>query len=371
MAVSVALLSFEMILRKRTVDDDFREQDVSGSDERSSFDKSFLNGLHTELQSQIGIIDSDLKQLQKILCDATGTLSTTVLSVDNDTTGQRHALEILISELMQATSVEHAKIEEEESSVKRFAGTATDTVNELIEKMEKIEQTSKAVSDIFESITSDFDEVLDSLNLMNEINGQTNLLALNAAIEAARAGEAGRGFSVVADEVRSLSTKTEDFNQKIRSKIESTRTKILQSSSTLKDAANIEMEASICAQGEMNTMFTDITGMHGLVMEQSEHIKTLSLRIQKLVMEGVLSLQFEDISRQLIEHINDRILVIDNFVQSLLGGYIEFSQSHSQKISNELRDSLENQIEEAKKEFESLRKAVSQENMTQGAVDLF
>ena len=85
----------------------------------------------------------------------------------------------------------------------------------------------------FEEIRQHFDEIKSYLEDINRINAQTNLLALNAAIEAARAGDAGRGFSVVADEVRSLSTRTDEFNERIAQKIDETGVSLDQAESTL------------------------------------------------------------------------------------------------------------------------------------------
>ena len=142
---------------------------------------------------------------------------------------------------------------------------------------------------------------------VNEINSQTNLLALNAAIEAARAGEAGRGFSVVADEVRALSVRTDEFNQQIRQKIESTEEKINESMSSLEAATNVDLEKSEKARQSMEDIYKELQSTHKSVISQSENVDNLSQKIQTLVMEGILSLQFEDITRQLIEHIDERV----------------------------------------------------------------
>lgn len=336
-----------------------------------SFHQEFLQDFAKEVDKQITIIDGDLKQLQGILCEATGSLSGTVLNVESDTSSQRQALETLINKLMEATSTERQTSEEEDSCMKRFGEVANKTVSNSLSQLKEIHSASLVLSENFSGINVDFNEIMSYLNDINDINSQTNLLALNAAIEAARAGEAGRGFSVVADEVRALSVRTDEFNQHIREKIEATETKISKSLSSLEAATSINLEEIFESKATMDKLWTQLSEMHGLIMSQSQDIEKISQRIQTLAMEGILSLQFEDISRQLIEHINQRIVTVNKHTESLLGSYLKINRSHTNEEQLQLRNELINEFEQAKKELSTLAKAVSQTTMDQGSVDLF
>ncbi len=103
-----------------------------------------------------------------------------------------------------------------------YAHRSSQTVRDLVEQFDQVKQATITLHRSFNDIADHFKEITEHLGDINKINSQTNLLALNAAIEAARAGDAGRGFSVVADEVRALSVRTDEFNEKIGAKIADT-----------------------------------------------------------------------------------------------------------------------------------------------------
>ncbi|OOP86002.1 methyl-accepting chemotaxis protein TlpB [Helicobacter pylori] len=166
-----------------------------------------IKGISTSNKTSMDKLVQIAQETQKSMKDS----STTLNSVKNKAT--------------DVANMMNASIEQSQGLRKRLIETqglvkeSKDAIGDLFSQITESAHTEEELSSKVEQLSRNADDVKSILDIINDIADQTNLLALNAAIEAARAGEHGRGFAVVADEVRNLAGRTQKSLAEINSTI--------------------------------------------------------------------------------------------------------------------------------------------------------
>ncbi|MCR8935112.1 methyl-accepting chemotaxis protein [Pseudomonas sp. A4] len=197
-----------------------------------------------------------------------------------------------------------AQASNQASDARGLAEDGQQVVDRSIQAMNRLSSMLSASSSNIESLNSKTVNIGQILEVITSISQQTNLLALNAAIEAARAGEAGRGFAVVADEVRNLAHRTQESAQQVQTMIEELQVGARESVSTMSDSqrhSQDSVEIANLAGERLNSVtqrIGEIDGMNQSVAtateEQTAVVESINVditEINTLNQEGVENLQ--------------------------------------------------------------------------------
>ncbi|MEQ6884174.1 methyl-accepting chemotaxis protein [Salicola sp. Rm-C-2C1-2] len=296
------------------------EQDASAAAFNRLMDQfeqlvSRASGLSEQLQSVSSRLDE--------LCEDTTSASD---NLQSQTAQAASAMEEMTSSVRGVADNAAQGSEAAKSAATRVSSSRTDadqaqTVTEA--SHEAMEQASGVIRRLSEQVT----EIHGAVSAINEISDQTNLLALNAAIEAARAGEHGRGFAVVADEVRNLSQRTQSFTQQVQTIVgqlndgsEQALAAIDMGTTRSGEALQQMTRVSEGAQ-ELETLVNDLSGLSNQIAvaaeQQSSAADEISSSVQAAADENATVTQKSGETRESAAEVRS----LAGEIQQLMGGF--------------------------------------------------
>ncbi|MCF7494885.1 methyl-accepting chemotaxis protein [Vibrio sp. L5-1] len=272
---------------------------LDGKDELSTLGQYF-NQLLDQLEGLIAASQSKSLQLTQSTSNMHDELESVIKQFEvqaNHTSTMTTSVQemvLTIGEISESTSVAAEGVHQAKANADKGREVVVDTISNITQLSERLSSSQDSIS----SLNHHVDQIGDAVNIIQGIAEQTNLLALNAAIEAARAGEQGRGFAVVADEVRALASRTHQSTTEITSVV---------------TAIQSQMNASMTEIGECNQQgqltlkdSEELDASLQLILSDMESIQGNSERIASAIEEqGAVMAQVSDSITELNTISND------------------------------------------------------------------
>ena len=330
--------------------------------------RELLGDIDDSLNAEFRTVSGDLEQIRSLVSDAVQSLNGSFNGMDAATDEQEQLARQVIEQTGGDSAIEQFGISE-------FVQRTEEFLNKYVDLVVEMSRSSVRTAERIDDMLTQLERVEGLLGDLRGIAKQTDMLALNASIEAARAGEAGRGFSVVAEEVRKLSDRSRQFNSQIGEEVRGIREVIQTTRDEVGEMASNDMNVTLSTKDEISRMMQSLQEVDQQVEAQVKRISEVSGRIDHHVADAVRALQFEDIVAQLVESSRGGVDGLDNYLEGLRNVLQAIAEEdvHGSQYAQRLREAREHLAQQrAQREAErASQRKVEQRSMGEGDVELF
>lgn len=346
------------------------EATAVGHDEDQALLEEFRNLLReaaAQFGKQFAAARGEMQRVQSLLQEAIDDLTVSFQGMHAQTEEQRNlTLTVTTGTTDGANAIQ-------------FDAFVRDTSSVMERVVESVIGNSKLGMELVEMTDNIAQHAKDVQSILSEIGAiakQTNLLALNAAIEAARAGEAGRGFAVVADEVRDLSARTTQFSQQINTLMQSMQVSVAQTETAIQSMASQDMTFALESKQQVENIIRAMEQQNTSRIQAIGALGGSAAAVETLVGKAITALQFQDLVSQLLGHVGRRVDAMDGVMAELntLGSTLEQeARSHDARGAIASMRAEQGRIISSLKNIEAqtINNPVDQKAMTQGDIELF
>lgn len=320
-----------------------------------------------ELSGQIALMKDEVGRVQVIFSDAIASLIASFNSMNAQVQKQQQlGTEVIAGSGGGGTVAEF----------EYFAHKTSETLRRFVESVIENSRVAMSLVEMTDRITTQMRDVQGMLGEIEGISKQTNLLALNAAIEAARAGEAGRGFAVVADEVRDLSGRTSHFSQQIRGLLSNVQQSIHAAEGAINQMAAQDMTFALTSKDDVVKAMSGVEEMNHRTGHIVSELNQIASEVEGSVNQAIVSLQFQDMVGQLLGHVGRRLDILGEIVgdesrmaQVLAGAVPPEEAVEALDALRSHLDGLSRKLDELKRDTQ--HNPVQQTGFSSGDVELF